>query len=510
MSSCLLGLDVGLTVTKAVVYAPDGRELGSGEARTPHRSPRPRWVERDMIGIWEDCREALREALDAAGISGRDIAAVGVAGHGDGVYLVDAGGRPVRPAILSLDSRAYRVLERWEKAGVLDEALELTGQHPFAASPATLVAWMREFESGSLKRSRWVLFCKDWIKLKLTGEISTDPTEASASFTGVREQAYSDAAFSLYGLEEVREKVPPIIGCAEVAGEVGREAASATGLAPGTPVVSGLHDVDSSAVGTGCMGPGQLCLVAGTWSINGVISTEPVPDPRWACRSFVEPGMWMNMATSPASAANLECFIRCLCTSEVDRAAERGLSPYDFASDEVEAVLGESSQVFYHPFLYGSPHGDLATAGFFGLRGWHTRGHLLRALFEGVVFNHKTHVDALRSAFRVSEARLSGGGTRSELWRQMFADALGLSTRITNTEEAGTLGAALCAGVGAGIYGSISDAVDQAVRTVSTYEPRREHHERLSEAYGTYVTLVGVLSSLWRRLEQNPNKTSLR
>jgi L-xylulokinase len=438
-----------------------------------------------------------------ANVLGEDIIAVGVAGHGDGMYLVDARGRPVRPAISSLDSRAYKLLERWSQAGILEKALRLTGQRPFAASPAALASWLREFEPESLERSRWLLFCKDWIKLKLTGEVSTDPTEASASFTDVNTQRYSGAAFELYGLEEISERIPPVVGCTEIAGKVGREAAAETGLARGTPVVSGLHDVDSSALGTGCVYSDRLCLVAGTWSINGTVSTEPVLDARWACRNFIEPGKWMHMSTSPASATNLEWFVRHLCANEVEEAAGQNLSSYDFISDEVEATLGESPQVFYLPFLYGSPHGDLATAGFFGLRGWHTRGHLLRALFEGVVFNHKVHVDALRSAFRVSEARLSGGGARSELWRQMFADALGFPVHVTNTEEAGVRGAALCAGIGAGIYGSLNEAVDRVVRVVDTYEPRSEQHEQLTRAYDVYLSAVEALSPFWRHLEQS-------
>lgn len=439
---CLLGIDVGLSGTKALVCDENGGELGMGESRGSYGFPRPGWVERDAREIWEGCLEAVRIAIKNAGIPGRDIVAVGVAGHGDGLYLVDARGEPVRPAILSLDGRAREILGRWEASGVSERALPLTGQRPFAASPATLLSWVQEHEPAHLEESRWALFCKDWIKLKLTGEASTDPTEASASFTDVATQGYSEAAFELYGLEEVRGKLPPVVGCAEVAGTVTREAAGATGLLAGTPVVSGLHDVDASALGVGSVLPGGLCIVSGTWSVNGVVSTRPAVDPRWQCRNFVEPGLWMNMATSPAATANLEWFIRQLCPAEVEAAGREGRSPFEFANEEVRAVISEESEALYAPFLYGTLQDASATAGFFGLRGWHTRGHLLRALFEGVVFNHKTHVDALRDVFPVSEVRLTGGGTRSGLWRQMFADVLGVEVGVANTEESGAKGAA--------------------------------------------------------------------
>jgi hypothetical protein len=135
-----------------------------------------------------------------------------------------------------------------------------------------------------------------------------------------------------------------------------------------------VHDVDASAVETGCIHLGQLCIVAGTWSINEVISSEPVVALRWACRNFVERGRWINMATLPTSAANLEWFVRQLCAREAEEAAKRGVSPFTFVDEEVKVVLGEESQVFYHPFLYGAPYGDTATAGLLGLRSWHTRG----------------------------------------------------------------------------------------------------------------------------------------
>lgn len=501
MSPYLLGIDIGLSTTKAVVYDLEGRELGFGECRSSYDMPRPRWVERDMYGVWEDCRRAVGDALKHANVAGGEILAVGLAGHGDGLYLVDEKGGPVRPAILSLDSRAHEFLERWKESGMMDEALPLTGQRPFAASPAAVISWIRECEPESLERSRWALSCKDWIKLKLTGEVSTEPTEASASFTDVNSQTYSDSAFRLYGLEEIREKMPPIAGCAEVAGEVSRSAADVTGLVPGTPVVSGMHDVDSSALGTGSVRPGQLCVVSGTWSVNEVVSTEPVIDPRWQCRNFAEPGLWMNMAASPASATNLEWFVRTLCVPEFEQSGDWEVSPFAFASEEVEGVLEEKSRVFYHPFLYGTPQESVATAGFFGVRGWHNRGHLLRAIFEGVVFNHKMHVDALRSALQISEVRLTGGGIRSDLWRQMFADTLDMPVNITNCVESGARGAALCAGVGVGVYDSMGGAVRRAVRIIHTHEPDPKRHRMLSAAYETYTALLDAVATVWPNLE---------
>lgn len=500
MSPYLLGIDSGNTATKAVIFDEEGCERGSGSINSVHSTPYPRWVEQDMEKIWKGCCKVIREALTNAGIKGHEISGIGLTGHGDGVYLVDGEGLPVRPGILSLDSRAYEILDRWQEAGVFERALQLNGQVPFAALPTTLLAWLKEREPENFGRSRYVLYVKDWLRYKLTGQYATDMTEASSGFTDVHTQDYSDKALSLYSIAEVKDKLPPIVGCTEVAGKVTRKAAKETGLSEGTPVVGGAHDVDAAAIGVGCFEPGHLTTVVGTWSINEVISSEPELNSAWACRNFVAPGLWMNISASPASASNLEWFVHHMNPLEVEQAEESGISPFILVNEEVEAVIKDDSRVIYHPFLYGSPYGEHMPGGFFGLRGWHSRGHLLRALMEGVVFNHKRHIDTLRSSFDFERIRLTGGGSKSEIWSQMFADALGVNVEVTAAEEAGALGAAICAGVGTSVYDSLTEAVERTVRVQRTHEPDPDTQERLAEAYETYTYLAEVLEPVWSRL----------
>ncbi len=501
MSRYTLGIDCGLTVTKSVLFDPAGHAVGVGAVRTPQLTPHPRWVERDMEQLWQDCASSIRAALETAHARPEEIVGIGVTAHGDGIYLIDEQGSPVRPGILSLDSRAVEILDRWRRTGVLEQALTLTGQQPFVAAPAPMLAWLQENEPENLARARYAIPCKDWIKFKLTGEIATDPTEASLSFTNVYTQQYSREAFALYGLAELESKVAPVVGSTERVGGVTPAAAHLTGLCPGIPVVSGLHDVDASAIGSGCVQPGQLTMIAGTYSINEVISTAPALNPAWSCRNFVEPGRWMNMALSPASTTNLEWFVRELCPLEMQQAQAAGVSPFEFVNREIEAVLDEPSRIVFHPFLYGSPYGAHASAGFFGLRGWHRRGHVLKAVFEGVVFNHMVHVAALRSAFPVSEARLTGGGSHSDIWCQMFADALGLPVLVTDATEAGALGTAMCASIGAGLYRSLAEAAAAMVRVTRTYVPDQERHAQLAAAFRTWSALADALAPLWPETE---------
>jgi sugar (pentulose or hexulose) kinase len=227
----MLGIDAGQTVTKAVLFDVSGRAVATGRVDTTVESPHPGWYERDMTLLWHDAAAAIAECLRIGEIPGRRIAAIGLCGHNDGVYAVDSAGGPVRPAILATDDRARRYAERFA-----DKALALTGQVPFPGSPAAVCAWLRDVEPRTLEKARWLLFAKDWLRLCLTGEAATDPTEASASFTDVRTQDYSGTALDLYGLAGIAAKLPPILPPAQVAGRVTATAAAATGFAGlGTP-----------------------------------------------------------------------------------------------------------------------------------------------------------------------------------------------------------------------------------------------------------------------------------
>lgn len=494
----LLGIDSGLTITKAAIFTIEGRQIGVGSTKPHTYTPNPRWVEHDMVEVWEACVQAIRQAMENAGIDGSQIVGVGATAHGDGIYLIDENGEPVRRGITSLDSRAWEIMEKWRgDSRLMSAALEITGQQPFVANPTALLAWIKLNEPVNYHRTRWAIFCKDWIKYKLTDQVSTDPTEASVAFTNIHTQTYDSRAFELYGLEEIDQKKPHIVPSYAIAGFVTSQAARETGLREGTPVVTGLHDVDACAVGTGCIHPGDLSVIAGTYSINEVISSEPVIHPGWSCRNFLLPRQWMSMSISPASATNLEWFVRELCAAEVEKAKLSGLSPFEFVNREIEEILEEDSRIYFLPFIYGSPHGDQASAAFIGLRGWHRRAHMLKAIYEGVVFNHKTHVDLLCSGFPIKKVSLSGGGAKSELWSQMFADALNLPIQVTDADEAGALGVAICAGIGAGVYSDLEDAVSKTVRVLRTHLPDPVRHAQLAKNYETYLEIIQSIHPVW-------------
>lgn len=499
--TCLLGIDNGLTVTKAVVFDETGTPLAVARRRIRQIIPQARRVERDMDELWRATAEAIAEAVQACGRPARDIAAVAAAAHGDGLYVLGADHRPLGNGILSLDSRAGDLVSTWEVDGTAATAMQRTGQMPHASAPSALLAWLRDNEPERYARVCHVLACKDWLRFSLTGTIGTDLTEASTSFTDVQTQVYADDILSIFGLYKLSGCLPEIACADDVVGRVSAEAAAQCGLLAGTPVVAGLHDVTASALGTGAYGEGVIAVVAGTYSINETVSLAPQVDSRWFCRNGLQHGEWNNMAISPASAANYDWFLDTLCGAERRAAEANGASIHALIGKEIEASLRKPSTLLFHPYLFGSPQGPVASAGFLGLRGWHDRGDMLRAVIEGIAFNHRVHVDALREGFSIREARLTGGISRNPIFAQLFADAFGLPVIVTSTEEAAAWGAALCAGAGVGLFATPRRDPRDFSTLDHRYDPDPGRSTELQQRYDIHCSVSQTLATLWPSIE---------
>lgn len=472
----LIGIDAGSTVTKTVVFDLTGEVVATASQRVALQYPRPRHVERDQDQLWEAVCSVTRRALE--GLDSSEVIGIGITSHGDGIYMVDADIRPTRPGIMSLDSRGEDVVHAWNARGVSDALFDMTGQRPWASAPSVLLAWLAQHEPDVVVASAWALPAKDMLKARMTGEVSTEPTEASVSFTNVLTQEYDLAIFPLIGVPEAVRLLPPVVPSDAVAGTVTAQAAAAMGVPEGIPVAASAHDVDCSALGSGVARVGVASVVAGSFSINQVISQEPKTGQAWFARNFVLPGRWMNMSISPTSSANMEWFVQHLCAADV-AAAPAGTDPLSFIDREVAAVMDDPSEVVFTPFLFGSLVGDGRPATFTGLRAWHTRGHVLRAIMEGVALGHQSHVAALASAFAFDRVRLTGGATKSNVWCQIFADAFGLPVEIPHHEESGAWGAALLAGVAVGAFPDVVSAAETSVQVARSYLPSAEGGARL-------------------------------
>ncbi|RPI95448.1 MAG: carbohydrate kinase [Chloroflexi bacterium] len=505
MAQYLLGIDNGSTVSKAALFDLHGREIAVASCKADTEYPHPGWTERDMEMLWQSTATAIRAVLAKSGVKPEEIAGIGNTGHGNGVYLLDKQGCPLRNGIQSMDSRAAGVVTEWNQRNLHAQVFPFTTQSFWPAQPNALLVWLKKNEPRNYERLGAILMVKDYIKYRLTGEVTGDYTDMSAtSLMDVRNKNYSRELMALYDLSEAYDALPPLKQSSEVCGQVTTIAAKETGLAVGTPVVGGLFDVDASAIGAGAINVNQACLVMGSWSINEVITKEPIVDPSlFMTTLFADPGLFLTIEGSATSATNLEWFVNQCCGDERAEAKRRGISVYEVCSEEVASLPPGSTNIIFHPFLYGSNVQPTARAGFYGVAGWHTRAHLLRALYEGVVFGHLNHIEKLRAAGgQINTARLAGGGSRSAVWSQMFADTIQVPMEISDGNELGARGAALSAGIGAGIYRNYAEAVQEAVSVVRVHEPIPANTPLYLARYAEYERLIKVMQEPWEALSK--------
>ncbi len=490
-----LGLDAGNTVIKAVLFDADGHQVAMHALDGHSVTPEPGHVERDLNELWANARTAISGCLSAAGIAPGDIAAIGCAGHGNGLYLLDRDGAPLT-GIQSLDGRAAALAgELAEKNGEALHAICL--QRPWPSQTPTLLAWVKRHKPDLFGATGTVMFCKDFITYKLTGERVSEISDMSgAGLLRMPDCTYDDSLLSLYGIADAREKLPPMIQPCDIAGKVTRQAAEATGLAEGTLVIGGYFDVVSSAMGSGVVRAGEASIIAGSWSINQVFSEAPVVDPSVFMISGFAPGRFVNMDNSATSAANLEWYVR----EFVERGGHHG-DPFGFVNDRLSQAAPRSDDPFFLPFLYGSGQGAEYRAGFVGLAGWHGEGHVLRAIFEGVMFEHRRHIGVLEKAgLPFGHAVLSGGGSRSPHWPQIFADGLGVPIKVAEAAETGALGAAIGAAIAVGEVSGYEEGVDRMTRTKAELLPDPEMKTHYDERYAAYLDLAERMRDFSARL----------
>jgi L-xylulokinase len=497
----LLGIDAGTTVTKACLFDLAGREVKIASRKVEALKPLPTWSERNMDRLWADTSSVIREVIDKAAVRCEDIAGIGCAGHGNGLYLLDKQGRPLRNAIQSVDGRARTLLNEWEQNDIRGRVFPYTPQVFYPAQTAPLLAWLKHHDPETYAQIGTVLLAKDYLNYCLTGVCVTDYSDmASANLMDVTHQRYSQDLLRIYGLEEIYDALPPLCHSTQVMGYVTTACADLTGLHAGTPVVAGMIDAQANGIGAGMHQPGDACVIVGSWSCNEVVTAQPVISrDLFLSFTFADPQHWFLLEGSPTSATNLEWFAQQFCSEERIEAEQRVLSVYEVCSEKIARIPIEDSTIIFHPFLYGSDIAQ-AQAGFYGITGWHTRHHLLRALYEGIVFGHRHHLDKLKAAgAHIDTIKLTGGGAKSPVWSQMFADVFNTPVDIPASSETGALGAAMTTGVGVGLYKDYHEAVQYCVSTNRTHIPNTRNAAIYQERYEAYHTIAGLMQPHWNK-----------
>lgn len=489
--SYLLGLDIGTSGAKALVADSAGRVLASATAEYPLSQPRPLWSEQDPADWWRGAKAALRTALAQSGVRGEAIVGLGLTGQMHGATFLDAADQVLRPAMLWNDQRtAAECAEITERVGAA-RLIEITGNPALTGFQAPKLLWLRNNEPEQYARLAHLLLPKDYIRLLLTGEDATDASDAAGTlFLDLRARDYS--AELLAALDVPRAWLPRVYEGPEVTGRLRPAVAAELGLPAGLLVVAGGGDNAAAAVGTGVTRAGVVSSSIGTSGVLFAHSDVPALDPQGRLHGFCHavPGAYHLMAVTLSAGGAFQWLRNML------RVIAPELS-YEQLVGLAASVPPGAEGLLFAPYLTGerTPHLDpLARGAWVGLTSRHGLGHLTRALLEGVVFALRDGLELMRGlGVPVNEIRATGGGGKHALWLQLQAEIYGTAVQTLAAEEGPAYGAALLAGVGAGVYANVAEAVAQTVRVTGATKPDPAHVRRYNELYAAYTGLYPAL-----------------
>ncbi|MCS4487999.1 FGGY-family carbohydrate kinase [Streptococcus sciuri] len=496
----LLSIDYGGTNTKAVIFDESGQQLASSAFSTKVIEQRAGFREVDLQETWKAISYAIWNVLKLSQLKPEQIAAVACIGHGKGLYLLDKNHKEFFNGILSADSRGSELASQFEAR--LEEIWSLTRQHVVAPQSPVLLRWLKEYDSEIYEQIGAVLSAKDYIRFKLTGLVQQEIGDASGNhWINFETGQYDEQITEFFGIEEMADVLAPLVDYAEVVGGVSSEAAAETGLVAGTPVIGGLFDIDACAIGSGVLNAETFGIIAGTWSINVYPSKTSASRSTGLMNSYFPNRDFLIEASSPTSAGNLDAILKMLTQEEIRNHKENGRSIYDSLEELLVATSASYSKIIFLPFLYGSNVGQEAESCFFGLTTQSSKSEMVRAVYEGIVYAHKQHVEDLLKTVEQSPKvlRLSGGGTNSPAWMQMFADILELPVEITEATEVGGLGGAIAC-LQALDKLDLTDSMEKMVCVKERFEPRLAESQMYQKKYRLYQKLLEALTPVWSDL----------
>jgi xylulokinase len=464
----LLGIDIGTSGTKTLLVDTTGQKIASATEEYPLLTPQPMWAEQDPNEWWQATVKGIQRVLAASQIDAGDIAGIGFSGQMHGSVFLDADNQVVRPAILWCDQRTVEQCA-WitERAG-LDTVVAETLNPVLTGFTAPKIVWLQQKEPAAWARVKKILLPKDYVRFMLSGEFAGDVSDMSGtSLFNVPKRSWSEPMMAACNV--TADLLPPVCESYQIAGYVTAQAAALTGLKQGTPMVAGGGDNAVSAVGNGIVEEGIASCSIGTSGVLYAHMRQPHIDKQLRTHTFCAavPGEWHVMGVQLSSGGSLRWYRDTFANSEIDVARAMGVDPYEIMTQEAATVAAGSEGLLFLPYLTGErcPYPDPYARGvFFGLTLRHNKAHMVRSVLEGVAYGLRDSLEIFgEMGVEPTQIRLTGGGGKSPLWRQIQADIYHRECVTLGMDEGPAFGAALLAGVGTGIFPSVQSACKHTV-----------------------------------------------
>ncbi len=491
-----IGIDIGTSGTKSLLIDPDGNIIAEASATYDVSMPKPMWTEQDPEDWWNATVKTVRAVIKQGRAKPADVKAIGLSGQMHGSVFLDKAGKVIRPALLWNDQRtAAECDEITQLAGGRDELIRMVANPALTGFTAPKILWLRNHEPKKFERLKHVLLPKDEIRRRLTGEFATDASDASGMLLlDVCKRDWSDELLGKLGLD--RSMLAKVYESEDVTGSLLPEIAEKLGLTTDCKVVAGAGDCAAGAIGNGIVKSGIATFVH---------CDQPQYDKLGRLHTFCHAvrGKWHMMGVTLSAAGSLQWFVERVCPELV---ARRGSDPYQTINVEAGEVPAGSEGLFFLPYLAGerTPHADpFARGAFIGLTSKHTRGHMARAVMEGVAMSLRECLEIIKQLdVPVREMRVSGGGAKSQLWKQILADMMDQSACTINAEQGPAYGVALLAAVGSGQFKNIEEACKATIEVVKKVPPRKPAVKTYNKMFPIYQSLYQSLKDSFRNISE--------
>lgn len=503
--SYVIGVDLGTSGTKTVLFDEIGNVIASHTVEYPLYQEKNGWAEQDPLDWYNATITTIKTVLDKSNIDSAEIKGIGLSGQMHGLVMLDKDFNVLRKSIIWCDQRTGKECEEITEIVGAEKVIEITANPVLTGFTASKIRWVMKNEPDIFEKCRYILLPKDYVRLMLTGELATEVSDASGmQLLDVPNRKWSKTMLDALNISE--DMLGKVYESPEVTGEITQKVADITGLKKGTIVVGGAGDNAAASVGTGVVEDGKAFTTIGTSGVVYAHTSKVTIDPKGRVHTFccAVPNCWHVMGVTQGAGLSLKWFRDNFCTSEKETAKLMGVDEYYLMDKEAEKIPVGADRLLYLPYLMGerTPHLDPNARGmFFGLSAIHGKSHMLRAVLEGVAYSLRDCVEVFREMnINVNDMMACGGGGTSPLWRQMLADLYACDVKTVASKEGPALGVGILALTGSGVYSSVQEACANIIKTDKVQAPINDNIPKYEKYYQLYIEIYPAIKEQCQKL----------